>query len=427
MIYIYRFFSTLLYPILIVLIFFRKFLNKEDKIRFKEKIFSSTFSKSFEDQEKLIWFHAASIGEVQSIIPIIEKLNSNKIKYNFLITTTTFSSGKFFEEKLKKYSNITHRYLPLDVNFLVRKFISIWKPYAVILVDSEIWPNLILNLREKKIPISIINGRLTYRTFKRWMAIRNTSLKIFGIFDLILASNLKSKEYFEKLGGKDIFYFGNIKFAQKLDIKKIVNINEDILKTRNYWCAVSTHNNEEKYCIETHIEIKKKLKNVLTIIIPRHIDRSQEIKKISLGYKLNTQIINKNDLILNNTEILIVNSFGILPQYLKHAKSVFIGKSMLAKLKNDGGQNPILAAQLGCKIYHGPYVFNFEDIYQFLKEKNITRQISSINELTNNILNDFKIIKNNSLKSQQLIEKIGDSILEETTKKIGNFLNYENQ
>ena len=130
---------------------------------------------------------------------------------------------------------------------------------------------------------------------------------------------------------------------------------------------------------------------------------------------------------MNNTEILIVNSFGILPQYLKHAKSVFIGKSMLAKLKNDGGQNPILAAQLGCKIYHGPYVFNFEDIYQFLKEKNITRQISSINELTNNILNDFKIIKNNSLKSQQLIEKIGDSILEETTKKIGNFLNYENQ
>ena len=260
MIYIYRFFSTLLYPILIVLIFFRKFLNKEDKIRFKEKIFSSTFLKSFEDQEKLIWFHAASIGEVQSIIPIIEKLNSNKIKYNFLITTTTFSSGKFFEEKLKKYSNITHRYLPLDVNFLVRKFISIWKPYAVILVDSEIWPNLILNLREKKIPISIINGRLTYRTFKRWMAIRNTSLKIFGIFDLILASNLKSKEYFEKLGGKDIFYFGNIKFAQKLDIKKIVNINEDILKTRNYWCAVSTHNNEEKYCIETHIEIKKNLK-----------------------------------------------------------------------------------------------------------------------------------------------------------------------
>ena len=258
MIYTYRFISTLLYPVLVILIFFRKFLNKEDRIRFKEKIFSSTFLKSFNDQKKLIWFHAASIGEVQSIVPVVEKLNSKQIKYNFLITTVTFSSGRFIEEEFKQYSNITHRYLPLDVNFLIRKFISTWKPHAVILIDSEIWPNLIFNLRDKKIPISIINGRLTYRTFKRWMSIRNTAFKIFSIFDLILTSNLKTKEYFKKLGAKDVLYFGNIKFAQKLNIKEITNINENILKTRNYWCAASTHNNEEKFCIETHIEIKKK-------------------------------------------------------------------------------------------------------------------------------------------------------------------------
>ena len=121
MIYTYRFISTLLYPVLVILIFFRKFLNKEDRIRFKEKIFSSTFLKSFNDQKKLIWFHAASIGEVQSIVPVVEKLNSKQIKYNFLITTVTFSSGRFIEEEFKQYSNITHRYLPLDVNFLIRK------------------------------------------------------------------------------------------------------------------------------------------------------------------------------------------------------------------------------------------------------------------------------------------------------------------
>ena len=149
MISTYRLVSLILYPLLIILIFLRKLINKEDKDRYKEKIFSSSFKKNFNEKKKLIWFHAASIGEVQSIIPLIEQLNSNSQKFNFLVTTVTLSSGKLVEHELKNYDNLTHRYLPLDINFLIKKFISLWKPHVVFFVDSEIWPNLILNIKKK--------------------------------------------------------------------------------------------------------------------------------------------------------------------------------------------------------------------------------------------------------------------------------------
>jgi 3-deoxy-D-manno-octulosonic-acid transferase len=424
MIHTYRLISLILYPFLIVLIFFRKLINKEDKDRYKEKIFSSTFKKNFSEKKKLIWFHAASIGEVQSIIPIINQLNFNSHKFNFLITTVTLSSGNLIKHELKNYENLTHRYLPLDINFLIKKFISIWRPHLVFFVDSEIWPNLILNIKKKNIPLVIINGRITYKTFKRWMKVPKTAKKIFSSFSLILTSNLDSKEYFNKLGGNNIFHFGNIKFTNIVDVKKIYTRNKDALENKNFWCAASTHNNEEEFCIKTHIKMKDKIDNLLTIIAPRHIQRSKEIKKLCENYNLTAQIVYKNDIILKDSEIVIINSFGVLSGYFKYAKSVFVGKSILKKLSLDGGQNPILPAQLGCKIYHGPYVNNFKDVYKFLKSKKISAEVLNINELSDNLINDFKTYKKDLIKSQEMIEMIGKEILNKTTKKINTFINY---
>ena len=425
MIYTYRLITSLLYPLFILIIYLRKIFNKEDKIRFKEKIFSSTFLKEFNGGKKLIWFHAASIGEVQSIIPIINQLNKKNDKFNFLVTTITFSSGKYIKEELKHYNNVAHRYLPIDVNFLIKKFITIWKPYVVFFVDSEIWPNLILNLKKKNIPISVINGRLTKKSFKKWKILSKTAHKVFSKFDLILTSNMESKNYFEELGGKNIFHFGNIKFLNKINFEVVKNNNENILKSKNFWCATSTHYNEEKFCIKTHLKTKEKINDLLTIIIPRHIERSEQIKSLCLEHKLNAQIINKGDKIFNETDIAIINSFGVLPEYLKYARSALIGKSLLEKFDKDGGQNPILAAQMGCKIYHGPYISNFDDIYMFLKDKNLSQEISTIHNLSDNLIKDLKTKKNLG-QSKDLFDKIGETILEKTFKEIDNFLNYEN-
>ena len=425
MIHIYRSLSFILYPFLILLIFARTFFNKEDKLRYKEKIFSSCFSVKKNINKRLIWFHAASIGEVQSIFPFIEKINIEKKNFEILVTTTTLSSGRLFEERFNNTNRITHRYLPLDVNFLVKKFIELWKPNFVFFVDSEIWPNLITHLKSRKIPISLINGRISNKTFKRWRLFPAFANKIFTSFDLSITSNLETKDYLEKLGGKNIFNFGNLKFSINLDNQKIKNCNENSLLERSFWCAASTHYPEEEFCLKTHIKLKRNIENILTIIVPRHINRSEEILEICKKYKLNTQILNSEEKILNSSEIVIINSFGKLPIFFKYAKSVFIGKSMVKKLEKNSGQNPILAAKLGCKVYHGPFYNNFFEVYEYLKKNKISQEIKDENELSSNLLNDFKNEKSDLSKNSKIINDFGMKIFDQTNNKINSFLTDE--
>ena len=175
MILTYRILTTLIYPLLFILIYLRKIFKKEDSERYKEKILVSNFNIVRNKEAKLIWFHAASIGEVKSIIPVIDELNVKKAKYEFLITTTTLSSSNLIKSDLQNFTNIHHRFFPFDINFLINKFLELWKPNVIFLVDSEIWPNLIINANKKKIPLVLINARITFKTFKRWMMFPKTA------------------------------------------------------------------------------------------------------------------------------------------------------------------------------------------------------------------------------------------------------------
>jgi 3-deoxy-D-manno-octulosonic-acid transferase len=242
MIFTYRVLTNLLYPLLIIFIFFRKILKKEDTIRYKEKILISHFKVDRKKNTRLIWFHAASIGEFKSILPIIEELNIKNKNLEFLITTVTLSSSNLAEVELKRFNNVRHRFIPLDVNFLISEFMRLWKPNIIFLVDSEIWPNLISKANQSRIPIGIINARITAHTFKKWMLFPKTAKKIFSLIDLFLTSNVETKNFLFKLNAKNIFFNGNIKLITKVNKNDATNINEKILIRKNTWIAASTHN-----------------------------------------------------------------------------------------------------------------------------------------------------------------------------------------
>ena len=140
------------------------------------------------------------------------------------------------------------------------------------------------------------------------------------------------------------------------------------------------------------------------------------------SFNLNAQILNKDEIFLEDKEILIINSFGVLQNYFKYAKSVFVGKSTISKLENDGGQNPIDAAKLGCKIYHGPYVYNFKEIYDILKKNNISKEIKSYTELSNNLIRDLEFSNKDDGKISNLINSLGQKTLADTMKNINNIL-----
>tara|TARA_B100000242_G_C43034532_1_gene482229 strand:- start:596 stop:1819 length:1224 start_codon:yes stop_codon:yes gene_type:complete len=405
------------------LIFFRKIFNKEDKDRYKEKIFSSSFRVKRTNGLKLVLFHAASIGEFKSIIPIIKELEKKNENLEFLVTTQTTSSANLANIELKRFKKATHRYLPLDVNFLMKKFLSRWKPDAIFLVDSEIWPNLIFLANRRGIPLGIINARITRKTYDRWKLFPKMARSIFGLFDLCIVSNTETKKYLENFNAKNVFYFGNLKFCENLEKTQFFNKNSKFLESNKFWLAASTHEGEDDFCLNTHIELRKKIKNVKTIIVPRHISRVKRIKKMGENLNLTCQILNPDEEMLDNKEIIIINSFGKLQSFYKYSKSVFIGKSIIKKFEDVGGQNPIEAAKLGCKIYHGPYVYNFKDVYLILAQKNVSKQVNNYRELVENLIFDLNNSKENNLEFISLTNQLEQKILNDSMEKINFFIN----
>tara|TARA_Y100001970_G_scaffold286034_2_gene407213 strand:+ start:37 stop:1311 length:1275 start_codon:yes stop_codon:yes gene_type:complete len=422
MLFFYRSLTFLFFPLFIGLIYFRKIINKEHKERYKEKIFSSSFKSNRNVLKKLYWFHAASIGETLSIIPLIKKLNENNQDLDFLITTVTLSSSNLLEKELKNFKNINHRFFPLDSNHLVKKFLELWKPNLVCFVDSEIWPNFLIEIKKRKIPLVLVNGRITEKTFKKWKKFQNFSKKVFNSFDLCLTSNLETQENLKNLQVKNIKNLGNLKFCVN---SNTVNFsNDDLVTLGKYktWCAASTHEGEELLCLKTHLEVKKKFKNLLTIIVPRHIHRVNDIKKLSDKLKLKSQVLNTDEKIKSNIEVLIINSFGSLQKYFSYCKNVFIGKSLIKELEHVGGQNPIEAAKKGCTVFHGPFVYNFNEIYNLLKSYDISIQVKNTEELTSKLL--FFLDHKRELDNKKIeeLDLYGFKVLNNTVSEIENIL-----
>ncbi len=422
MLQVYRYLTFFFFPLFVFLIYFRSIINKEDKMRFKEKIFSSHFKAQVDNNKKLVWFHAASIGECLSILPLIDEINSENKNVNFLITTVTLSSSKILEKKLKQYNNTIHRFFPLDVEGLAEKFLSSWKPDLVCFVDSEIWPNFIFKIKEKKIPLILINARITKKSFNKWKIILNFAKKVFNNFDLCLAASKESENNLSKLHVRNLKYIDNLKYSVKNITNGLKESNKKRLNHLKTWCAASTHIGEELIILKTHLKIKKKYDNILTIIIPRHVDRSSYIKKLSNKFNLNSQILNDGDLINSNTEVLIVNSYGVLSEYFSCCTNIFVGKSFIKKIKNAGGQNPIEAAKLGCKIFYGPYVSNFHEIYDHLKSLGIAKEVNDASDLAKKLTLNFDAQITKDQEQIDLLNNYGEKILKETVLELNTYL-----
>ena len=409
MFFIYKVLINIVFFFSPIIIIIRLIKRKENIKRFIEKI--GFFTKK-RVSGKLFWFHGASVGEIQSIIPLIEKLEKDKTINQILITSNTLSSS-FIIDKLSLKKTI-HQFYPIDCNFISSKFLNYWKPSKAFFVDSEIWPNTVNNLYNRKIPIILLNGRITKKTYNRWMKFPNLSRFLFSKFQLCLSSSYESKKYLKKLGANNVKYFGNLKFSQSENqsIKIDKNLKNFLLK-KNSWCASSTHYNEEKYCALTHLKLKKKYKDLLTIIIPRHVDRIDKIKNELENLNLNIHLDYPKKKIKSNTDIYLVNSYGKTKSIFKICKNVFLGGSLI----NHGGQNPLEAAMYGCRVFHGPNISNFREIYGHLKKKNVSYKVVNQNHLTDLLRKKLdkknyskKSIKNLTLEGTKILNKIFNEI-----------------
>ena len=417
----YRFFTYLFYPFAPIYLYFRKIKKKEDSISYKEKLSRIEITR---EEGFLIWFHVASVGEAMSILPLIESCIEEKKIDKILLTSITLSSGNVLKKRFSQNVKVFHQFLPLDISVWTNKFLDHWKPNLSIFIDSEIWPNLISQISKKKIPLLLINARITKKSFDRWKLIIGFAKKIFEKFDLCIASNKESESFLKILGAKNIKNYGNLKFSKiktelnnKLDSDFLIKI-----ENRKIWCGASTHPTEEILCAKSHLKIKEKYKNILTIIIPRHIDRIKTIyEELS---KLNLKIVLSSNLsqVDAKTDVILVDSYGESLKFYNISKYVFLGKSLTTALTKDSGQNPIEPARLGCKIFHGPYVSNFAEIYKYFNELGISKEVNSSNELSLSLVEEFKDNKPKNPEIAEKIETYGQNILNNVTMEIKKYI-----
>ena len=411
MYFVYSVFTYLVFIFSPFIILFRIINGKEDPIRFKEKF--CIYSKK--NYLKSIWFHAVSVGELMSIIPVLEKLEKNNKIKQIIVTSSTTSSAKIFEKQ--KFKKTIHKYFPLDTNYLNNKFINNWKIKTAFFVDSEIWPNMIKNLNKKKIPIIILNARITEKSFQRWKIFSKFTKSIFQKITIALPSNEDTKYFLKRLGTRKIKFAGNLKYYDESKNKLI--FNKDLKKKFKYfkiWCAASTHNGEEIFISKLHKILKKKENNLLTIIIPRHIDRCKTI--IEDLKKQNLKIIthSSNQEIKRNTDIYLVDTYGEAKQFYNLSNITFVGGSII----KHGGQNPLEPARLGNYIINGPNIENFREIYNFLvKNKMSTTTASTLN--IKKIVQE-KINQKISNKNKEKIFKIGNIIINKNMFYINKYI-----
>ena len=408
MFFIYQLIFLLLIIISPIIIIIRIVKKKEDKKRFLEKF--SIFSKE-KEKGNLIWFHGSSVGEILSIIPLIENLEKNKSIKQILITSSTLSSSQILNKF--KFRKTIHQFFPIDSIYFTNKFLNFWKPSIAIFIESEIWPNLIHQIKKMGIMLAVINGRMTLKSFNKWLRFKKTSKLIFNNYDLCLTQNKESTLFYKRLGINQTFYTGNIKFSSnKLQVnEENYNNLKNTMIGRKIFLAASTHPGEEMIISNLTQKIRNTNREFLCILVPRHPNRSNLTKEI-LNCKFATR--SKNETINDDTDIYLADTFGELGLFYKLADITFIGGSLVPH----GGQNPIEAAYFCNNIFHGKYIENFLEVYETLNHLHITELVDNPRQLQIKIMQCFNDLPANEEELKRKIDIESADIIKDTMQHL---------
>lgn len=350
-------------------------LGKEDPARLAERFGQSSIDRP---AGPLVWFHAASVGEALAALPLIEALLNARPALRILVTTGTVTSAKLMAARLP--ARAVHQFVPVDRGAAWRSFLTFWRPDFACLIESEIWPNLVVQAEALSIPLVVINGRMSPRSSRHWQRAKRTAARLFASFELCLARNDEDALRFRQLGARDVRSLGDLKHAAPL-----LPVNDGALATwqallegRTVWVAASTHPGEEAMIMEVHKALAADFPEMLTIIVPRHPERGDGLADAISAAGLKVAQRSKQKLPDADTDIYLGDSLGELGLFYRLAPIAFIGGSLVPH----GGQNPLEAARLGCALLFGPHTGNFDEITKRLDQQGAAKRVSDSDELS---------------------------------------------
>jgi 3-deoxy-D-manno-octulosonic-acid transferase len=355
----YRTSMSLLRPLTPLLLKLRERSGKEDPRRRGERLGIASTARP---NGVLCWVHAASVGETNAVLPVIEALGNARPDLNFLLTTGTVTSAGLAGRRLGPRA--VHQYVPLDAPEYAARFLEHWKPDLAVFTESEIWPSLILETAARNIPIALVNGRLSHRSRRRWQRNKTTAMPLFGRFNIVLAQNDRLATGFSALGARNVHSVGNLKIdapPPPVDLNELERL-KTALGTRPVFAAASTHEGEEETIAAAHRALTRQFEDLCTIIAPRHPERGTALAEMLKNLGFNVAQRSLGAVPGPRTDIYIADTIGELGTLYALAPVAFIGGSLIDR----GGQNPIEAVRHGVAVLTGPHWQNFRDAYRTL-------------------------------------------------------------
>src|SRR3982075_2135098 len=354
---VYQKLSFAVVPLAPALIKRRLKQGKEDPARIGER---RGISGDIRPHGPLVWIHGASVGEVLAAAALIEKLRALNIR--ILLTSGRGAAGAIVAKRFP--ADIIHQYVPYDSPRYVARFLDHWRPGLALFIESDLWPNLILASAARRLPMVLINGRMSHRSFPRWRRVAGTISALLGRVDVCLAQSQPDAERFPAPASRNVITTGNLKLdvpAPPADSAKLERLMA-VTRGRPIIVAASTHSGEEDILLQAHRTLAGFFPSLLSVIVPRHPARGEAVARTISASGLHVALRSREELPTATTDIYVADTMGELGLFYRLAPIVFMGGSLVPH----GGQNPIEAVKLGASIVHGPHVFNFTDVYEAL-------------------------------------------------------------
>jgi 3-deoxy-D-manno-octulosonic-acid transferase len=401
---LYQQLSAAMVPLTPALIKRRLKQGKEDPARVGER---RGVSEDVRPNGPLVWIHGASVGEVLAAAALIERLRM--LNMRILLTSGTVTSAAIVAKRFP--ADIIHQYVPYDSPRYVARFLDHWRPSLALFIESDLWPNLILSSAARRLPMVLINGRMSHRSFPRWRRFNGTISALLGRFDVCLAQSQIDAERFAALGGRNVITTGNLKLdvpAPPADAAKLERLMS-VTRGRPIIVAASTHPGEEDLLVATHRTLAGYFPSLLSVVMPRHPDRGEAIARSIGATGLRVGLRSRGELPTAAIAIYVADTMGELGLFYRLAPIVFMGGSLVPH----GGQNPIEAVKLGASIVHGPHVFNFTDVYEALDGAGGARRADTPEALVSqlgHLLADRPARETSVAASTRVVEQLGGAL-----------------
>ena len=398
---VYRAAANGLAPISGLFLWRRARRGKEDQNRLGERRGVAGLQRP---EGRLAWLHGASVGEGLALLPLVERLIGKG--FHVLVTTGTVTSARILAQRLP--SGSSHQYVPLDAPRFIESFLDHWRPDLFLLAESEIWPNTICAVHARHIPITLVNARLSPRSFARWSRFSGFISTLLGKIDLCLAQSQDDAARLLQLGAPRVDAVGNLKYD--VDAPPGDPVRLDALASqigpRPVWIAASTHAGEEALAVRVHQQLASRFPDLLTVLAPRHPQRGAEIVAAARAAGMDVAQRSNHEPILPTTQVYVGDTMGEMGLFYRLSSVIFVGKSLVGR----GGQNPIEPAKLGSAILHGPHVGNFLDVYAALDEKGGAIEVKDAEALAltlTALLTDPALLRRTAEASRDIVGGLG--------------------